>query len=323
MRKSLLFLLPVFVFQWSACSGGGNSGTLNSACVSLLACTEAFESLSQCFETADTMDDLDLSKMTYLMNTIGNERLSLLLYADCLSNAGTDCDAVLRCLNGGEDPPDPCQEVNTYGGRSCDGDVLVGCHRIGLKDTDGYRRLVQTRIDCSELDLACVTVSMDDEGGEMAICGQGQAASTTDGLEVACDGNLAQVQMRDANLQFDCGFYDATCESGSYSLYEGVAFCVGKGADCTVGDYQDSCDGNKLLMCIGGKVGSIDCGKMGGQSCVDGACSYNGCSPTDHRDNCSSGVVTFCSKDGEIDLSCTDYGFSGCEGYSNLGARCY
>ena len=320
MSRSIALLLLVGLLV-PACSGDGNSsGDLKSACASLLACTEAFDSVSTCVETTEALGDFDLAGHSYLLTTMGNHQLALLQNAACISEAGTDCQEVLACLNDGAAVED-CTQINTFGSRVCDGDKLVGCTDIGRN-----HQWIETTVDCAALGLTCIEIDFDGLGGFLPTCGQGMADSTADGLSVECDGDVAQIQMRDGMVEFDCGFYSSTCVAGDFLLYEGLAFCEGKGADCDSDVFADQCDGDTHVWCQAGAEGGMSCDQLG-QTCTSAggtvACGYEACTPLTYEDNCSDGVITYCAADGEVELDCKAHGFTGCEPYGSRGARCF
>ncbi len=303
------------------CSDGGNTAEdLKNACAGLLACSEAFDSMSQCVETTEALHDFDMVSHSYLLTVMGNQHMALLQNMACIAEAGTDCDAVLACMNDGEARVD-CSQINTFGSRVCNGDKLVGCNDIGRN-----HQWIETTVDCAGMGLSCIEIDFDGMGGILPTCGQGMAASTADGLVVECQGDVAQIQMRDGNLQFDCGFYNGDCVAGDFLLYEGLAFCEGKGPECDSDTFADRCDGSTHVWCQAGKEGGMECSQMG-QTCTGSGdnvvCGYEACTPLVYQDNCSDGVITYCSAEGEVDLDCKTHGFTGCEPYGQRGARCF
>jgi hypothetical protein len=143
----------------------------------------------------------------------------------------------------------------------------------------------------------------------------------------ANNGTLSCREVAASNLSFvgdiivvtdDCTALDATCQNG--------VGCVGNGARCTQQFPGPlGCGGDRLLTCLNGKEGGIDCTTLGGHC---GPLNYSNpagfqfgcvgpggpgiCSVPQNVGNCDGSNIDFCNDRGNQRLDCKSLGYRDC-----------
>jgi hypothetical protein len=200
----------------------------------------------------------------------------------CVS-AAKDCDAVGRCINGGQtagscDPTVDTKRCDGAIGRKCLGGVWVG-------------------LDCGKLGLECLQ-----DGVKQLWCGKQGACK-----DATChkDGVLSCVNKVMAFR---------SCGAGSCVDVNGTKTCAGEGPACQPSDFR--CDGNTAVSCVNGKEHREPCAVC---SDVDGAfCTKD--SQCD-KSSCDGATLKACVDGVPFDKDCTALGFSTCKEDSQ-GAHC-
>lgn len=146
---------------------------------------------------------------------------------DCIAKAGSDCDAVASCLNGGKGAQ-PCKQSS-----GCDGSVILSCRADDGATAD------QTRFDCASFGKTCTA-------GQENACVDG----TCTGQYERCDGNVSEICEGGVLTRTDCSAQNATCST------TGLLPCASNAPACTpVGDSAHfdglRCDGTTLITCAG------------------------------------------------------------------------
>jgi len=189
------------------------------------------------------------------------------------------CDDVFLALNGGSAPP-ACDAV----ARTCDGDVAVDCTKYG-------DRLLEFRTDCSGASLVCTQ-------GDCGLPACVSSSCDTDtGALVTCNNGVED--------RVECEYLGLTCG------YSNLNFeCVGTGDTCSPNVFESTCDGTVLNLCLGAKVGKIDCSSL-----TETRRQCNGSWVSANKDEVPEQIAgkdfsTACSQAG---LECQD-GTSSCDG---------
>jgi hypothetical protein len=288
-------------FLLTTCGHGqGRDPTL---CALYVSCVDDRYSLSECVFRTTLLSHLPKSEQ----GLNAPELLALFQNASCVLAAGSDCDRVLACLNGGAVVRN-CDE----GSRCADATTISSCQFLN-------NTTAEVSTSCADLGLECVVVPI---GGGMYICAN-QESETTSGMEVTCEGNVAHVHIADISYRGDCGFRGTRCQPGSYIDWQGSP-CVGTGPVCSDAEFEVRCEGNNLVACIGGAEARLDCGifELTCQEMdwnVD--CSFLGCDPFEANDQCQYDSILYCGPKGPETISCTDLGFSKCTSISGQ-VRC-
>lgn len=202
----------------------------------------------------------------------------------CAAAAGPSCDAARACLGQERLPLGSCD--------MCVDNRMIYCGITEATATDcgfGGAGNVCTadgsgaRCSHAECDPTMYTTAC--ENGQVATCSSGRKVLTT------CPTGTA------------CG-----------ELPTGGAGCIGTGDACT----EAVCEGDVIVHCDGGRLGSrIDCGAVGA-SCVAGSSSYceprnMDCMPFSGR--CDGGVLEYCSFGRTLArFDCVAHGYLGCDG---------
>jgi hypothetical protein len=200
----------------------------------------------------------------------------------CVKAAG-DCDAVGKCLNGGEKAGSCNPATDT---KRCDG-------AIGRKCVDG----VWVGMDCGKLGLKCLQDSV-----KQLWCGKegacGDSSCHKDGV-ISCVNKVMAYR---------------SCGGGSCVDVNGKKACAGEGPACQQGDFR--CDGNTAVTCVNGKEHREPCAVC---SDVDGAF----CTKDDRcdRSSCDGATLKVCVDGVPFDKDCQALGFSTCKD-DGSGAHC-
>jgi hypothetical protein len=151
---------------------------------------------------------------------------------------------------------------------SCQGDALVACEGSG---TTGVLTSTsckdQMGVTCDDLTGACHVLLSETCGvvngaaqcvGSGAACDPGSAA-------VACDGSVIVGCRGGRVAEYDCARQglSLTCKT----LRNGLAACVGAGADCD-DTTPESCDDGVITFCMWGSTTTLDCGSYGLSGCA-------------------------------------------------------
>lgn len=185
----------------------------------------------------------------------------------CSPTMGGSCDGqnMVKCLDTFTENID-CQMVFGVGcvtgtggggcsdGTTCSGSSLMAKCKGGTrvyKCVYGYEVLLE---DCARKELPCVSHEC---------AGPGELCST-----VACEGGTIAFCVENRVLRMKCsdiapGF---SCSGGG-----GTARCE-QGTACSASS-APTCNGNKLVVCSGGKQQDVDCTTLGFSSCSGGACN--------------------------------------------------
>jgi hypothetical protein len=262
-------LMPLFVMTLLSC-GSNDSAKANFAAVADT-CARVTACVGITMETCGPL----------VMGQRGFPRLDTVSVASCVKGA-SDCDAIARCVNGGEVATgcDPLTDTP-----SCAGSV-------GRRCIDG----AWVGMDCAKLGLTCLQDST-----HQLWCGK-----EGDCTDSSChkDGTLSCVN--DVMAYQPC--------AGSCSEVDGVKRCVGDGPTCEPSDFR--CDGNVAVSCIGGKEYRQSCAVC---SDTDGAFCRNGdeCSAS----SCDGATLKACVNGLLFDTDCAALGYTGCSEDAE-GAHC-
>jgi hypothetical protein len=277
---------------------GHGQGKDQTLCALYVSCVDGRYSLSECIYRTTLLSHLPKSEWGLSVPVF----VALLQNASCVMGAGSDCDRVLSCLNGGA-VVRGCNE----GSRCADATTLSTCVPMSTSTGD---TTAEVSISCADLGLECIVLPVIDG---VPVCAK-QESETIDGMEVTCEGNVAHVRIADISYRGDCGIRGTVCRPGSYVDWQGLP-CVGSGPACSEAEFEDHCVGNKLVTCLGGTEARLDCGALG-LTCqemewnVD--CSFPGCDPYESNEQCQLDSILYCGPRGPATISCTDLGFSGC-----------
>ena len=198
------------VISACACSNGGgwfpadrspidiDRSKLAPACAILAACSTApGGSLSRCVDSYAIYSYFPEFMLVELTG-YHNSSLALLQNIDCVVEAGSDCDGVLACLNGGN-----AVRGCTPGTKCIEGEKLVAC--IGEPES------IETTVDCKSIGMECVTLASNGRN----ICAH-RESSTEEFETVACNDNIAKIQLGDISYFQDCGIFGGLCRPGTY-----------------------------------------------------------------------------------------------------------
>lgn len=322
MKKSSLLAVIITVIAFtmsSSCDddGGGNSDTINNtsnntnntvnltrenvlrACLMRDGCNILpLGYVSQCLENYD-------EQAVHLRQDIWSKIYSCVLTA-------TNCTEIRACFGNGE-PPQSC-DVNTSAGH-CDGDTAYVC--------DAFDNTLYA-YDCSASGMTCV------QGADgIPHCTKSECNPATSTPE--CDGDIMTVC--DANGYediTDCAQKDLNCIMVQTRSGENVPACLEPGEQCKPDEFEDSCDGNTLVVCLYGATSRIDCTKLAGQKrCqqddTGARCVAQGTECEVQDETCLDDFVARLCRDGYImDVDCRDLGFRRCvgQGPAKIGAHC-
>jgi hypothetical protein len=293
LRRGIVVLAIIF----SGCHNAYVSGAAGGqACVTATACGLYQGGASKCTANVAGVNVLFLSARAHVSGDQVN----------CLAQAGADCDAARRCLNGGQIP-----SVCTGNGASCTGNVLTNCTTAA--GTGGQKGT--TQFDCSTAGQMCIAQ------GNSIDCGVGTCA----GNNTQCVGALLQTCEAGILHQLDCGIYGSTCVQGV------IPHCRGTGVSCTGAGLADltpplRCEGNVLVSCYDSQEARFDCSAVGegcyanakGKAFACGAGS--GCDPNTFSATCAGSKLTFCNDGLPTTYDCAGGGFKGCT--PNNGGTC-
>lgn len=276
------------------------------ACAILTSCSGG-GSLGQCVEGVGFYANLPKFMIAEL-SILKQPTVALMQNIECVVEAGSNCDQVYACMNGGN------TVKGCTPGTSCRGkETLVAC----VQHTEPF----EVTLDCAGLGLECVQMI---GGMSEHVCAT-EESRVTEETEVTCTDNAAKMHISNVSILYDCDIFGGGCYPGvddPQSTYRHG--CVGPGGLCNEDTFQAECDGDKATRCYEGREGYVDCAKAG-MNCYmteTAVCSFSDCDPFNtYQETCESGVITFCGMSGIETLNCTDLGFSGCttEGY---GAWC-
>ena len=282
-----------------------------AACAGFISCTDVPNKLSECIANMDRYEHIgNLQNMSFMVLPFfyvgwGNW-LSLFQNLNCLVNAKADCNAVLACLNQGTATQNCIPPSDHSTGYFCrDGNTLAHCGPVKEGGST-----IESSVRCNDLGFVCLEGSLGND--IVSACVNGELAPIS-GIEVNCNGSMADVHIANGLFRLDCNFFGATCQAGSYSFdtMSEIPFCIGTGSACDSSSFQVSCDGNMMKACQSGQEGRVDCTKLG--MVCNNVCSYATCEPYHFEETCMNGVITYCGPNGPTLLSCSSLGFSGCE----------
>ena len=234
----------------------------------------------------------------------------------CVLLAGADCERFFTCLNRGP-AVHGCEYVNER--RCLDENILTACIGVG-EHSSPPRDTVEISTRCDELGLNCVEIDYPD-GTTSAAC-MYKSDVFVPGAEVACYGSVASVQVGYGIIVYDCAVETGGCLPGTYADLGDIArrkFC--DVPVCDDATYERRCEGDTLRDCSQGREANVVCGVLDlvcREVQSEPVCTYSSCAPLHMEEECENGVVTYCGPDGEVKISCTELGFSGCQ----RGARC-
>ncbi|MEZ4438977.1 MAG: hypothetical protein R3B72_07800 [Polyangiaceae bacterium] len=152
----------------------------------------------------------------------------------CVGNAGCSVS-----------PSGAACDVTSFPG-SCEGDVVVSCE-------EG----VEIRQDCADHGLTCQTGT---DG--YAFCTGTGAACTGDG-NTTCDGTSLVQCLNGGEHRIDCAALDPSfsCQTGTSEAFCGVA------DECDPVTTVDTCDGDDVVYCHGGRLERASCAALGFSRC--------------------------------------------------------
>ncbi len=248
--------------------------------------------------------------------SVGPHRLELAAMACKL--AATDCEGVRACTPPVERYAALCE--GSIGGDLCDGDTWVWCDELGTP---------VGAMDCTAAGQSCNQDIWAGCGTDPCEFGVTEAECDGDVLrECAPNGTMQQV---DCTSQYNYvnvsgpkseEVYAIAGETCGFDELKGSLGCIGTGETCDF--FEQSCDGDVLTTCAGGKLAERDCAALepGGQSCgywqsgpfsgaatcglVDPACDLGG------DESCDGDVLSFCNWDTADTLDCAAAGYGGC-----------
>jgi hypothetical protein len=308
--KRLLVLLAIAGCGSSGTGGGGGSGgsaevvttdAATRACVAAVACGLTLVPLS--YEsvgvTGCASGVMWLNEPSYAAAyRIGPHEVN------CIAGAGSSCDAVKSCVNGGHG----AQACKLPGG--CDGSIIYGCGSN-----------FQTQFDCASAGQTCYAGTSN--RCVTGLCQQGSQKCNGNVLET-CNGTFVE--------QEDCGAENAICAAIS-----GGARCQPGGAACTLTtDHYHfdglRCEGTTLITCGASEV-PRDCARLGlgcvpvmdaaagGASMQVARCQAgSACDPFSTPAACNGTQLTFCNNGLSTTVDCAALGYAACQ--ADQGGRC-
>jgi len=254
-------------------------------------------------------EEADPSAMTTCVDSMTWYQLEMLGYVlidehfECYRSAGSDCDALMRCGNGGHGV-ESCDDATFE--KQCEGNRVVDC-------IEGKKRY----IDCSEYGHYLVNpiCSVDEADGAVGCVGEpcsGTSSRCSSNTVAGCEGG--------SSFQLHCSLFEMICEE----LPSGGATCRGTGPVCAEDIFVSRCDGDQVIYCAGGREVGMDCGLTLGPdyTCLaDPVEGTAGCVPAreecniyDHIDTCDGPFLVFC-RSGRLDrIDCRELGYGGCVG---------
>lgn len=283
---------------YTGSDGGKTSGSvIAKACAVMNSCEQIWSGENYYSIGACTEETIQMMAIGYISPDIP--------YMECLSRAGGDCNKAFACLNDGHQPQS-CDD-STFADR-CDGSVAVSCSYDGFVIYEDCAELDE--YFPQPFDFVCVMDYEYAEcssppcegypprciGSFVEYCDDGERYAEDCGLYGAtcemtaeaadcvgtgpaceeepwygrCDGDFIVLCMNGREARVNCAEADPnfTCRMDDY---EEVAFCGGRGSECSVG-YEDeyggdSCSGTVINYCFGGYIKSLDCRSLGFSTC--------------------------------------------------------
>jgi len=336
MRRFFPLLSLLFVVALGCDSGGKGirieTSDMGPACAAYSACFGRY-GISDCVIGLDLLrhDDignstLELAKLNILIDWV--EILALAQNIKCVVSAGGDCNKVLACMNQGVVNTGCTPSEDHRRGYYCANDKkLAKCMQV----FDGYfTTTVEVSAICSGLGLECAEMPMDI--GDPWIACVNEKVDITDGIQVTCDGTVANITFGGAVMRDECAHRGGTCVPGGYTdidQIEQYAFCDGPA--CDYATFVDRCEGNNRIGCSFDKQVSVPCDEFGlvcreetVDSTVHVTCSYPGCDALFPDESCDGDTITYCGPEGYRSLSCVDLGFITCRvGTGGTLAGCF
>jgi hypothetical protein len=171
-------------------------------------------------------------------------------YVDCTARGGTCAP-----YTGDHGGIPPCQlDANPCS----DTDDLYHCE--GANGLYACINSVRYGVDCTKWSAYCT----DTDPATGALCTYTPASTcTTDGT--TCDGAKLKYCQGGSQWVYDCEGAGLSCAVAS----TGDAYCAAP--SCSESDYtacQESCDGDNLVLCIGGANVTVPCSKFGFSTCA-------------------------------------------------------
>lgn len=262
--------------------------------------------------------------LPWLWASVGVQRLGVEAIACKL--AADDCAAVRACTPALEGFVADCEDAAGMG--VCAGDTWVYCDDLGAP---------LAALDCAAAGLSCnvdiwagcgsepcefAATEASCDGDTLVEC---NAAGFLDRIDCKTAYNLVRVHGMDGDEVFSIA--GETC---GYDEMRGANGCVGTGEACDF--FSQTCDGDTLETCAGGKLGRRDCAAQepAGQGCgymqagpFAGAASCGLVAPAcdlGADESCEAGVIDFCDWDSPGSVDCLAAGYGGCA-EAMLGSR--
>lgn len=242
------------------------------------------------------------------LQTSSTSDLVALAEADCLIAADGDCAAVEACLQPARVSDSACAGQEGFH-EVCDQDIAVTCWFSGH----------ESYTDCDAAGLVC-------EAFADGVACASKGACTQD----TCDGDVLVRCHGGSSTRVDCrGAVSVRCSGDCKTRVtdtcgerDGQPACVATGDRCDEEVFVDGCEGDSLVTCNRGSVGSLDCSAEGdGFTCQqdDGGADIFFCGPSvrecsfDDADTCDDGVLGYCDQGKRSAFDCASIGASGCE----------
>jgi hypothetical protein len=224
--------------------------------------------------------------------------------ATCIDARRNGCAAIAECLGVEASLTGPCAS-------RCDGNISEGCD-------DQFK----ARVDCSTYGRVCSLSA----SGTSAGCTMPGAATCDPSSDTArrcgADGRPISCRVEREEVGPDCAAYGLTCVGSQCQGLEGSCAAVSGSGEQIVYEGQ-SCNGTKLVACVGDGLTTLDCGTLViGSTCqtrtrdggTDAYCGFAAdCRPGDPAQaTCDGDNVVVCNG-GRIDkVDCKALGFTGC-----------
>lgn len=260
----------------------------------------------------------------WLWASVGTQRLAV--EAISCKLAAVDCEGVRACTPALDGFAAACKDA--AGAGICQGDTWVYCDDLGAP---------LAALDCAAAGQACNVDIWAGCGSEP--CEFGVTAATCEGdtlVECNAAGFLDRIDCPTAyNLVSVHGMdgdevFSIAGETCGYDVMRGANGCVGTGEVCDF--FSQTCAGDVLETCAGGKLGRRDCAAQepAGQGCgymqagpFAGAAACGLVAPACDLaadEACADGVISFCDWDAPGSVDCVAAGYGDCA-TTMLGSR--
>lgn len=296
------FVAPALTGAFLAC-GGGSGGSLGnvptaSYPVDASVLARAAVVIGSC--APDDRPNGFLKSWYVKVHPVADLENRILGAAECLATHGGGCAAMKACLGIEVDQTGPCADgCSGSVATTCDGTLKfrIDCARIGQTCDQGEcvasggaacdGATFQSTCDggrpnlcsagkvalgpiCKDLGLTCVTTPGAYGArcaGTGAACNAGSFGTLTVDWSngVGCEGAKLRTCVAGTEALLDCGTIAAgfTCQS------VGTSFFCGKAAECdALGmKWKETCDGDSVVTCNGGKTEKVACTSLGFAGC--------------------------------------------------------